>query len=73
MSITTEQYEVVVVGVGGMGSAATYQLAKRGVDVLGLEQYNIPHQMGSSHGYTRIIRLAYHEDPAYVSPTPPSL
>jgi len=67
MSITTEQYEVVVVGVGGMGSAATYQLAKRGVDVLGLEQYNIPHQMGSSHGYTRIIRLAYHEDPAYVS------
>lgn len=62
-----ERFGVIVVGVGGMGSTITYQLAKRGVDVLGLEQYNVPHQMGSSHGYTRVIRLAYHEDPSYVS------
>lgn len=59
-------YDVIVVGVGGMGSAATYHLAKRGYDVLGLEQFNIPHQRGSSHGLTRIIRKAYSEDPEYV-------
>ncbi|MBI3972623.1 MAG: N-methyl-L-tryptophan oxidase [Chloroflexi bacterium] len=49
-----------------MGSAAVYHLAKRGKRVLGLERYDIPHSMGSSHGVTRIIRLAYYEDPAYV-------
>jgi sarcosine oxidase len=59
-------YDVIVVGVGGMGSAAIYNLAKRGKRVLGLEQYDIPHDMGSSHGYTRIIRLAYYEHPSYV-------
>lgn len=61
------RFDVVVVGVGGVGSAVTYRLAKRGVDVLGLERYDVPHTMGSSHGYTRVIRLAYHEDPSYVS------
>ncbi len=59
-------YDVIVVGVGGMGSAACWQLAKRGKRVLGLERFDIPHAMGSSHGVTRIIRLPYHEDPAYV-------
>ena len=59
-------YDAVVVGVGGMGSAATHHLAARGVDVLGLERYDIPHAMGSSHGVTRIIRKAYHEHPDYV-------
>src|SRR5262249_48285815 len=41
-------------------------LARRGRKVLGLEQFNIPHEMGSSHGITRIIRLAYYEHPSYV-------
>jgi sarcosine oxidase len=61
-----ETYEAIVVGVGGMGSAAVYHLAQRGVRVLGLEQYDIPHDQGSSHGLSRIIRLAYFEHPSYV-------
>ena len=59
-------YDVIVVGVGGMGAAACWHLARRGQRVLGLERYDIPHVHGSSHGLTRIIRLAYHESPAYV-------
>ncbi len=59
-------YDVIVVGVGGMGSAACWQLARRGRRVLGLERFDIPHAMGSSHGVSRIIRLPYYEDPAYV-------
>ena len=60
------EYDVIVVGVGGMGSAALYQLARRGKKVLGLERFDIPHAHGSSHGISRIIRLPYYEDPAYV-------
>ncbi len=60
------RYDVIVVGVGGMGSAACWQLARRGARVLGLERFDIPHAMGSSHGISRIIRLPYYEDPAYV-------
>lgn len=59
-------WDVIVVGVGGMGSAACWQLARRGQRVLGLERFDIPHSMGSSHGTTRIIRLPYYEDSAYV-------
>jgi sarcosine oxidase len=59
-------YDVIVAGVGAMGSAAAYQLAKRGRRVLGLERFDIPHAMGSSHGVNRIIRLAYFEHPLYV-------
>jgi sarcosine oxidase len=59
-------YDVIIVGVGGMGSAAAWQLARRGQRVLGLERYDIPHAHGSSHGVSRIIRLPYYEDPAYV-------
>lgn len=62
----SHQYDAIVVGVGGMGSAATWQLARRGQRVLGLEQFDIPHASGSSHGVNRIIRLAYYEDPRYV-------
>jgi sarcosine oxidase len=62
----SEHYDVIVVGVGGMGSAAAYYLARRGLRVLGLERYGIPHNRGSSHGHTRIIRLAYYEHPSYV-------
>ena len=60
------RYDAIVVGLGGMGSAALYHLAARGQRVLGLEQFNSPHDLGSSHGETRIIRLAYYEDAAYV-------
>jgi sarcosine oxidase len=61
-----ERYDVVVVGVGGMGSAALYHLARRGQRVLGLERFDLLHERGSSHGLTRIIRLAYFEHPNYV-------
>lgn len=60
------QFDSIVVGVGGMGSAAAYHLAHRGQRVLGLERFDIPNAMGSSHGVTRIFRLPYYEDPAYV-------
>jgi sarcosine oxidase len=60
------RYDAIVVGVGGMGSAAVYHLARRGRRVLGLEQFDIPHDLGSSHGTNRIIRLAYWEHPSYV-------
>ena len=59
-------YDVIVVGVGGMGSAACWQLAQRGQRVLGLERFDVPNSMGSSHGISRIIRLPYYEHPAYV-------
>jgi sarcosine oxidase len=59
-------YDVIVVGLGGMGSAAAAHLARRGQRVLGLEQHALGHAFGSSHGLTRIIRLAYFEDPSYV-------
>jgi sarcosine oxidase len=61
-------YDVIVIGVGGMGSATVYHLARRNkkLKVLGLEQFNIPHDLGSSHGVNRIIRLAYAEHPNYV-------
>ena len=59
-------YDVIVIGIGGMGSATVYHLARRGTKVLGLEQFDIPHDRGSSHGINRIIRLAYTEDPGYV-------
>ncbi|RKD93755.1 N-methyl-L-tryptophan oxidase [Halopiger aswanensis] len=66
MNATADRYDVVVIGVGGMGSATTYHLAERGLDVVGLERYDIPHTMGSSHGITRIIRRAYYEHPDYI-------
>jgi sarcosine oxidase len=55
------QAEVAVVGAGIMGSAAAYALAVAGHDVLLLEQFRIGHQHGSSHGRSRIVRLAYPE------------
>ncbi|TDR94967.1 N-methyl-L-tryptophan oxidase [Enterovirga rhinocerotis] len=66
MPANPNSYDVIVIGVGGMGSAACWHLARRGVRVLGLERFDIPHTMGSSHGFNRIIRLAYFEDPSYV-------
>jgi len=59
-------YDVIIVGLGAMGSAAAYHLARRGQRVLGLDRFSPPHTMGSSHGQTRIIREAYFEHPQYV-------
>src|ERR1700722_18976606 len=59
-------YDVIVVGVGTMGAAACYHLARRGVRVLGLEKFDVPHDHGAGHGFSRMIRLAYHEHSDYV-------
>ncbi len=58
--------DVIVVGLGAHGSAAVWQLAKRGVSVIGFDAYTPPHTLGSSHGDTRVIRELYAEDPDYV-------
>jgi sarcosine oxidase len=58
---------VIVLGLGGMGSATLFHLARRGLRVLGLERFDLVHEYGSSHGLTRIIRLAYWEHPTYVA------
>jgi sarcosine oxidase len=57
---------VIVVGLGGMGSAAAHHLSSRGVRVLGLEKFGPVHDRGSSHGGSRVTRQSYFEDPAYV-------
>ena len=59
-------YDAIVVGLGGMGSAAAYHLARRGEKVLGLERHAPAHDRGSSHGESRIIRQAYFEGAEYV-------
>ena len=59
-------YDHIIVGIGAMGAATVHELARRGDKVLGLEQFDIPHNFGSSHGLTRVIRLAYNEHPNYV-------
>lgn len=59
-------FDVIVIGLGAMGSSTVYQLALRGQKVLGVDQFTPPHSFGSSHGKSRIIREAYFEDPLYV-------
>src|ERR1700726_4563475 len=59
-------YDVIVLGLGAMGSAVAQHLAQRRKKVLGLEQFTPAHDKGSSHGGTRMIRQAYFESPAYV-------
>ena len=59
-------YDVAVVGLGGMGSAILAHCAARGASVVGLEQFEPAHDRGASHGKSRMIRKAYFEDPAYV-------
>ncbi len=61
-----ETYDAVVLGVGGVGSAALFHLAARGLNALGIDRFLPGHDRGSSHGQTRLIRQAYHEHPAYV-------
>ena len=62
----SQVFDHIVIGAGGMGSAAICALARRGRRVLGLEQFTIPHELGSSAGTTRIFRFAYYEHPSYV-------
>src|SRR3954462_85744 len=59
-------YDVAVIGLGAMASATVHELARRGQRVLGIEEFTPGHQLGSSGGLTRIIRLAYFEHPDYV-------
>lgn len=61
-----QHYDVIVLGVGSLGSSTCYHLAKRGVKVLGLDQFDVPHEHGSHGGQSRIIRKAYFEHPDYV-------
>jgi sarcosine oxidase len=63
---TMQSFDVIVVGSGGVGSAAAYHLASRCRRVLGLDRFPIAHDRGSSHGQTRLIRQAYFEHPDYV-------
>jgi sarcosine oxidase len=62
----TEKFDAIVVGVGAFGGAALYHLARSGRRVLGIDRFDVPNEQGSSHGVTRIIRLAYYEDSSYV-------
>jgi sarcosine oxidase len=62
----SESFDAIVLGLGAMGSAAAYQLAKRGKKILGLDQYAPPHTLGSTHGDTRITRQAIGEGAEYV-------
>ncbi len=66
LALTSPAYDRIVLGVGGIGSSALLELARRGARVLGLEQFEGAHDRGSSHGQTRIIRQAYFEHPDYV-------
>lgn len=59
------RFDTIVIGLGAMGSAAAYQLAKAGQRVLGIDRFEPPHRIGSSHGETRITRLACGEGPEY--------
>ena len=59
-------HDVAVIGLGAMGSAAAYHLAKRGLRVVGIDRFSPPHDRGSSHGGSRAIRHAYFEHPDYV-------
>jgi sarcosine oxidase len=59
-------YDLAVIGVGGVGSGALLAAARRGMKVVGIEQFGAAHNQGSSHGQTRIIREAYFENPGYV-------
>lgn len=66
MATMRKAYDVIVIGLGAMGSAALYQLSKRRVNVLGIEQFDIGHTFGSSHGDSRITRVAIGEGEEYV-------
>jgi sarcosine oxidase len=62
----SRSYDAAVIGLGAMGAATAWQLARRGLTVVGFDTFHPPHEMGSSHGRSRIIREAYFEHPQYV-------
>src|SRR3954451_2592027 len=62
----TNHFDVIVIGVGAMGASACWHLARRGVRVLGLDAFDIPNTRGSSHGFSRMIRMAYYAHADYV-------
>src|SRR6516164_97182 len=64
--MVSERADVLVVGLGAMGSAVCAQLATRDASVIGIDQYDPPHPYGSTHGETRMTRLAVGEGPEYV-------
>src|SRR5271154_1455479 len=64
--MSNPSFDVIVLGVGGVGSATLDQLAGRGARVLGIDRFPPGHDRGSSHGHSRIIRQAYFEHPDYV-------
>ena len=66
MAESARTFDAIVVGVGTMGAAACLELARRGKRVLGLEQHRLGHDLGSSHGGSRIVRDCYFEAPEYV-------
>ena len=66
MISTTPTYDTIVIGTGGIGSATLRELARRGQRVLGIDRFPPGHDRGSSHGATRLIRVAYMEHPDYV-------
>src|SRR5699024_2247703 len=66
MTHESTHYDAIIMGVGAMGSATLYALAKRGYHICGIDQFGIAHDRGSSHGETRFIRKAYFEHPDYV-------
>ena len=61
-----ETFDVIVIGMGAHGSAALWHLSRTGRKIAGIDRFNPPHRRGSSHGQSRIIRQAYHENPLYV-------
>lgn len=67
MGFSLPKYDVAVIGLGAVGAAALYQLSKKGVKVVGIDRYNPPHELGSSHGESRITRLAVGEGEEYVA------
>ena len=64
----TRDVEYTVIGLGALGSGAAYQLARRGADVVALEQFELGHERGASHDHSRILRHSYHT-PFYVALT----
>ncbi len=64
--MTTEMSDILVIGSGGFGSSVMHHLARRGLRVIGIDRFAPPHDQGSSHGETRVIRKAYFEHPSYV-------
>lgn len=67
MSLNRSKYDVVVIGLGAVGSATLFQLSKSGKHILGIDRYAPPHTLGSSHGESRITRLAVGEGEDYVA------